>query len=183
MKNGFPGPGLVRAGAHRGWPGRVSPREPGLSRSRNLRGGGQEVILAPAHLPAGRAVLHCQTWAPCPALLLTGPEGEGRSRIYCRPCGPRGCLCLGRWVPFPTEDVLFRVQLERSFWLWVEKQPLSRRLAGRCSWERCWRRAAPEAPRGTRGQSSPVQRPSLARAWLAGGGTRRSRWLGRREGV
>lgn len=35
------------------------------------------MILAPAHLPAGRAVLHCQTWAPCPALLLTGPEGEG----------------------------------------------------------------------------------------------------------
>lgn len=45
------------------------------------------MIPAPAHLPAGRAVLYCQTWAPCPALLLMGPEGEARSRVPCRPCG------------------------------------------------------------------------------------------------
>lgn len=187
MKNRFPGPRtLARPGE--GWstqgparpcitPGARSQPQQGLRR----RAGSDPGPGSPACWK-GSPVLSDLGALPCPA--SHGPRRGGTLPSSLQAVWSPGCLCLRRWVPFPTEDVLFCVQLERSFWLWVEKQPLSRQLAGRCSWERCWLRAAPAAPRGMRrGRAA----PSSVLAWrgpgFAGGGTRRSRWPGCREGV
>ena len=183
MKNGFPGPQ-----PREGWSTQGPARPCVTPGARSQPRQGQS--LARAHLPPGRAILRCQTRAPCPALSLTGPDGEGCSRIHCRPLQTVWSpgLPLSRLLGSPflqgTPCLVFSWTLEWSFWLWVEKQHLSQQLAGRCSWERCWLRALdqrlPGAGEGTEAAPSgvPACRPGFASDAIM-----TSRWPGCREGV
>lgn len=94
-----------------------------------------------------------------------GPEGGGE-RLPNLPLtrGPQG-LPLSR-VPFPTEDVLFRVQLDiGTEFLALGWQPLGRKLAGRCSWERCCTRCTSGSEGQERAaQPHPVSQPGAGPA-------------------
>lgn len=187
MKSGFPGPGPREGWSTQGparpcvTPGaRSQPRQGQVRR----RAGREPGPGSPASWK-GRPALSDPGSLPCP--VSHGPRRGGLLPNLLQTVWSPG-LPPSRLLGAPSLQgmpcFMFSWTSEWSFWLWVEKQRLSQRLAGRCSWERCWLSALDQRllGAGEGAEAAPSGVPAC-RSGFVGDAAMTSRWPGCQEGL